>query len=503
MLSYHKEETEVSEYILEMINISKSFPGVKALDEVTFRVRKGTVHALIGENGAGKSTLMKILIGVYHPDEGEIIFLGRKSSRFDVAEALRLGIAMVHQELTPIPHMTVAENIGLGREPRGKLFVNDKVLNEKAKEALEYLGETINPKVKMRNLSTAQVQIVEIAKALSRNASLIVMDEPTTALTKKEVENLFQLIRKLKNSGVSFIYITHRLEEVFEIADEVTVLRDGRLVGTGEIANFNKEMLVRMMVGREISQFFPKVQADIGEPVFAVKNFSLKGKFYNVTFEVRRGEILGIAGLVGAGRSELMQSIFGILPPDTGEIYKNGRKINIRSPEDAIRQGIALLTEDRKLTGLFMPLTVLDNIIMPSLEKYEKNFFVSDRLASVACEHLRRELNIKTPTLFQIVRNLSGGNQQKVVLARWLMRDAEILILDEPTKGIDVGAKADIHHLMSMLAQQGKAIIMISSEMPEVLGMSDRILVMHDGRITGILSREEATQEKVMTLAIS
>jgi len=493
----------LSEYVLEMVNISKSFPGVRALNKIDFRVKKGTIHALVGENGAGKSTLMKILIGMYRPDEGEIIFDGKKFLHLDVAEALRLGISMVHQELTPIPYMTVAENIGLGREPGGKVFVNDKELNEKAKEALKHLGEEIDPKKKMRDLSTAQIQIVEIAKAVSRNVSLIIMDEPTTALTKKEVENLFRLIRKLREQGISFVYISHRLEEIFEIADEVTVLRDGQLMGTGKIGDFDKETLIKMMVGREITQFFPKIQVDIGDVILEVKNLSLKGKFHDISFEVRRGEILGIAGLVGSGRSELMQSIFGVIPPDRGEIYKNKQRINIRSPEDAIRHGIAFLTEDRKRSGLFLPLSVLDNMVMPNLEKFEKWFFVSDRLAYAACEKLRKELDIKTPTLYQIVRNLSGGNQQKVVLARWLMRDAEILILDEPTKGIDVGAKAEIHHLMSRLAEQGRAIIMISSEMPEILGMSDRILVMHDGRITGVLDRKEADQEKVMALALS
>lgn len=493
----------MTEFCLEVQDVSKAFPGVKALDKANFKVKKGTVHALIGENGAGKSTLMKIVAGIYSPDEGKVVFNGKELTTFSAEKSLEAGISMVHQELTPIPYMTVAENINLGQEPKGKFFVNEKELNEQAKKALSFLGENINPKTKMKDLSTAQMQIVEIAKAISRKTNLIIMDEPTSALTEREVEKLFGVINRLKKEGISFVYITHRLEEIFEIADEVTVLRDGQLVGTGKITDFSNDDLIKMMVGREISQFFPKLEAEVGEVTLSVKNFSLKGKFKDISFDLHTGEILGFAGLVGTGRSELMESIFGIVPPDSGEIYKYGKKITINSPEDAIRHGLAFVTEDRKLTGLFLPLSVLDNMVMPNLEKYLVMGFVSDRLATSDCEEMRKRLDIKTPTIRQIVRNLSGGNQQKVLLARWLLINPDILILDEPTKGIDVGTKTEIHRLMSVLAKEGKAIIMISSEMPEVLGMSDRIIVMHDGKITGVVQKEEATQEKIMELAIS
>ncbi len=491
------------EYCLEIQNISKAFPGVKALDKVSFKVKKGTVHALIGENGAGKSTLMKIVAGIYGPDEGKIIFNGQELTAFSAEKSLEVGISMVHQELTPIPYMTVAENINLGQEPKGRVFVNEKALNEQAEKALSFIGESINPRAKMKDLSTAQTQIVEIAKAISRKVTLIIMDEPTSALTEREVEKLFEVINRLKKEGISFVYITHRLEEIFEIADEVTVLRDGQVVGTGKISDFSEDDLIKMMVGREISQFFPKLEVETGKVALSIKNFSLEGKFEDISFDLHVGEILGLAGLVGAGRSELMESIFGIVPPDSGEIYKYGEKITIKSPEDAIRHGLAFVTEDRKLTGLFLPLSVLDNMVMPNLEKYLVMGFVSDKLAATDCEEMRKRLDIKTPTLRQIIRNLSGGNQQKVLLARWLLTNPDILILDEPTKGIDVGTKTEIHRLMSVLAKEGKAIIMISSEMPEVLGMSDRIIVMHDGRITGVVQKEEATQEKIMEFAIS
>jgi inositol transport system ATP-binding protein len=491
------------EYILEMEGINKEFPGVKALNNVQLRVKKGTVHALMGENGAGKSTLMKILNGLYSPDSGKIKFKGKEIKLRSPHDAICSGISMIHQELSPIPHMTVAENIFLGRESlRGRTgLVNDKEMEEKTKKLLQALDITLDPKTKMKDLSIANMQMVEIAKAISYNAELIIMDEPTSAISEKEVERLFKIMRSLKEKGVSIIFISHRLDEIFKIADEVTVLRDGEYVGTERIENITKDRLIEMMVGRELKHMFPKKEVEIGEVIFEVKNFTKRGVFYNINFSVRRGEILGIAGLMGAGRTEVVESIFGITKPDAGEIYIKGQKVRINSPVDSIKNKIGLLTEDRKLTGLFSPLSVRDNIIMASVDNYVRGFLVDGKKVYKECKNMIEQLRIKTPGLDQIVKRLSGGNQQKILIARWLLTCPEILILDEPTRGIDVGAKAEIHRLMVGLAREGKAIIMISSELPEVLGMSDRIIVMHEGRVTGELTRDEATQDKIMRYA--
>jgi inositol transport system ATP-binding protein len=491
------------EYILEMKGICKEFPGVKALDNVQLRVKKGTIHALMGENGAGKSTLMKILNGIYLPDAGVIRFKGKEVKVNSPHDAIVMGISMIHQELSPIPHMTIAENIFLGREPSiGRTgLVKDREMEYNTTKLLEELEINLNPKTRMRDLSIANMQMVEIAKAISYNSELIIMDEPTSAISEKEVEHLFKIMRSLKERGVSIIYISHKLDEIFKIADEVTVLRDGEYVGTEPIESITKEKLIEMMVGRELKHMFPKEQAEIGEVILEVKNFTKKGKFYDVNFKVRRGEILGISGLMGAGRTEVVESIFGVTRPDSGEVFIKGEKVAINSPADAIKNGMGLITEDRKLTGLFLPLSVKDNMIMASVNNYVDGLFVKDRKANSACETQRERLRIKTPSLDQIVKFLSGGNQQKVLIARWLLTYPDILILDEPTRGIDVGAKAEIHRLMSKLAGEGKAVIMISSELPEILGMSDRIVVMHEGRITGELSREEATQDRIMMYA--
>lgn len=492
-----------SEYILEMEHISKSFPGVKALDDVQLRVRRGTVHALMGENGAGKSTLMKILNGIYTPDNGTIRFKGEEVKLNCPYDAIKAGISMIHQELSPIPYMSIAENIYLGREPAiGRTgLVRQKVMEENTKKLLGELEIDLEPRAKMKDLSIANTQMVEIAKAISYNSELIVMDEPTSAISEKEVEHLFKIIRSLKEKGVSIIYISHKIDEIFKIADEVTVLRDGIYIGTEKLENITKEKLIEMMVGRELKQMFPKEEAEIREPILEVRNLTKKGKFYNINFKVHKGEILGISGLMGAGRTEVVESIFGITQPDEGEIFINGKKVDIRSPINAIEHKMALLTEDRKLTGLFLPLSVRDNMIMASVDEYSKGMFVNAGKVDGACNSQVDWLKIKTPSLNQAVKYLSGGNQQKVLLARWLLTYPDILILDEPTRGIDVGAKAEIHRLMSKMAQEGKAIIMISSELPEILGMSDRILVMHEGRITGELSREEATQDRIMKYA--
>jgi inositol transport system ATP-binding protein len=490
------------QYILEMEGISKEFPGVKALSNVNFKVKKGSVHALMGENGAGKSTLMKILGGIYRQDAGSIKLNGQKVEFMNPSDSLNKGISMIHQELSPIYYMTVAENIYLGREPMiASFWVDEKKLNRNAKKLLESLELNIEPTARMKDLSIAQMQLVEIAKAISYNSDIIIMDEPTSAITEREVGHLFSIIRSLTSKGIAIIYISHKLDEIFEIADEVTVLRDGQYVDTKYVKDTTRQELVSMMVGRELTQLFPKKKVDIGEKILEVKNLSYKKKFRNISFEVKRGEILGIAGLMGAGRSEVMECIFGLVKPDEGEVLINGKKVDIKSPEDAKKNGLAFITEDRKLTGLFLPHSVKDNMIAASIDNYTNGIFINDRKINDTCERQKELLRVKTPSLDQKVRNLSGGNQQKVLIAKWLLTDAEILILDEPTRGVDVGAKSEIHSLMGELAESGKAIIMISSELPEILGMSDRIIVMHEGNITGELSREEADQDTIMKYA--
>ncbi|MFD0693713.1 sugar ABC transporter ATP-binding protein [Paenibacillus sp. GCM10027628] len=493
------------EYILELDHISKQFPGVKALDNIQLKIRKGSVHALMGENGAGKSTLMKIIFGIYTPDSGTITFKGKEIKLSGSKDALSKGISMIHQELTPIPQMSVAENVFLGRELTGPTgLIDKKKMIEETRKLLNQLNIDIDPKTKMINLSIANIQMVEIAAAISHNADLIIMDEPTSAITDKEVDQLFEIINSLKQNGVSVIYISHKMDEIFRICDEITVFRDGQYVGTNLASETNQETLIRMMVGREIKQVFHKEEAEIGEVALSVTNLSRSGKFQNISFEVRKGEILGIAGLMGAGRTEVIESIFGIFPPDSGEIHVNGRKVAIKSPRDAIKHKIGLLTEDRKITGAFLPLTIRENMIVSSIDEFiNKMGLLKENLIKEMCNLFVERLSIKTPSLDQKIENLSGGNQQKVLLARWLLSNPDILILDEPTRGVDVGAKSEIHKLMSRLAQTGKAIIMISSELPEVLGMSDRVMVMHEGKKKGELTRAEANQEKIMELAYS
>ncbi|MFZ5967559.1 MAG: sugar ABC transporter ATP-binding protein [Bacillota bacterium] len=489
-----------NEYILEMQQISKSFPGVKALDNIQLKVRKGTIHALMGENGAGKSTMMKIIFGIYTPDSGKLIFKGEELKLKGPVDALNSGISMIHQELSPIPYMTVAENIFLGKEPTigNTGWIDKKKMYDETKKLLDGLGININPKAKMKDLSIANLQMVEIATAVSYNADLIIMDEPTSAITEKEVDHLFKIIDNLKSKGVSIIYITHKMDEVFKISDDITVLRDGQFVGMLPAKELDKDKLIEMMVGREIKQVFHKEETEIGEVALSVRNLTRNGKFKDVSFDVKKGEIVGIAGLMGAGRTEVMESVFGIHPADAGEIYVHGQKVEMESPSDAIKYRLGMLTEDRKLTGCFLPLSVRDNMVNASIDSFISNGYKNQKLINEKCEEQKEKLSIKTPNLDQQIMYLSGGNQQKVLLARWLLNDPDILIIDEPTRGIDVGAKAEIHKLMSKLAQEGKAIIMISSEMPEILGMSDRIVVMHEGRKMGELAREEASQEKIM-----
>ena len=488
--------------ILIMENISKSFPGVKALSNVNLTVHKGTIHALMGENGAGKSTLMKILDGIYAPDSGQITFQGKVVTVDSTHTALKLGISMIHQELSPIPYMTVAENIFLGREPLGRFgLIDRRKLNADTRALLTRLEININPTSLMKDLSVANTQMVEIGKAISYDASLIIMDEPTSAITEREVAHLFSMIRSLKAKGVTIIYITHKMDEVFQIADNITVLRDGKHVATVPATQTNKVRLITMMVGRELTEMFPKEVASIGEVVLSVHDLTREGIIEDVSFDLRRGEILGIAGLMGAGRTTVIESIFGIHKLDAGEVIIKGKKTQINSPADAIRNGLALLTEDRKLTGIMGVLPVRDNMMIASLPNYEKRGFLDQRLIETTYKQEKSRLDIKSPNMHQLIKLLSGGNQQKVLVSRWLLTSPDILILDEPTRGIDVGAKAEIHRLMSKLAQEGKAIIMISSELPEILGMSDRILVMHEGKVGGIFERKDASQEAIMQAA--
>lgn len=494
-----------NDYILEMKGISKSFPGVQALQNVSLSVKPGEVHALMGENGAGKSTLMKILMGIYNMDAGEIIFCGNKVNIGNPGDSLKIGISMIHQELSPVPYMTIAENVFLGREDTfgNTPFVKKKFINEKASQLLkEFNMGFLNPSTKLKNLSVANTQMIEIIKAVSYNSKVIVMDEPTSALSAEEVKELFKTITNLKQRDVGIIYISHRMEEIFELADRVTVLRDGQFIGTEEISNINIDKLIRMMVGRELTNIFPKKDTVIKDAVLEVKNLNRKDVFNNISFEVHQGEILGIAGLVGAGRSEIMRAIFGIDQLDSGEIYVEGRKVSIKKPADAQAVGIAMVTEDRKELGLVLCRSIKENVILPELVKYCTGPFIKKPQEKDAVQNIVKVLAVKMSSINQTVGNLSGGNQQKVVLAKWLLGNLKVLILDEPTRGIDVGAKSEIHKLMSELADQGLAIIMISSEMPEVMGMSDRIIVVSEGQIKGEFKRNEATQEDILKCAL-
>ncbi|MDH8489180.1 sugar ABC transporter ATP-binding protein [Klebsiella pneumoniae] len=489
-------------FALEAEGISKFFPGVKALDNVSLRVRPGTVHALMGENGAGKSTLMKCLIGIYRPDKGSIRVKGEPVEFTDTMDALRSGISMIHQELNQVPHMTVAENIWLGREPMKYGFVDHGQLTRQTQALLDKLNIRLTADRLVGDLSIAAQQMVEIAKAVSWNADIVIMDEPTSALTEGEVAHLFTIIRDLRAQGKAIIYISHKMDEIFAITDEISVFRDGTWVGSKNTTEFTRQSLITQMVGRELTQLFPKFNNTIGEEVLTVRNLTRQGVFHDVSFSVRRGEILGVAGLVGAGRSEVMESLFGMERFDSGEVLIDGAPVTIDSPSVAIEKGMALLTEDRKKSGLFLVLSVLENMSIVKMPEYigKSGFVQHVKMAEDCMEQIRR-LNIKTPTMDQIINNLSGGNQQKVLIARWLLAQPKILILDEPTRGIDVGAKAEIYHLISELANRGVAVIMVSSELPEILGMSDRVMVMHEGRITGILEKDEADQETILSLA--
>ncbi|WP_410513583.1 sugar ABC transporter ATP-binding protein [Paenibacillus sp. BR2-3] len=489
--------------LLEMKGISKSFPGVKVLDQVEFTLQGGEIHALMGENGAGKSTLMKILGGIYTKDSGSISVNESAVDIISPSMAHSLGIVIIHQELNLVPHLTVMENIFLGREftyGKSKL-INWRVMRRQAQQFLNQLGLNIDPGMMVNELSVGQQQMVEIAKALSMNTKILVLDEPTAALTDREIDALFQVIDSLKRKGVGMIYISHRMEEVFRICDQVTVMRDGHYIGTEKIATTTMDQLVKMMVGREIKDRFPKVAVELGEERLTVNGLTQKGKLHNISLSVRAGEIVGIAGLMGAGRTELAKALFGVTSIDQGNILINGQPVSIKKPIDAIKVGIALITEDRKDEGLLLPLSVSDNLALPNLDLLSSFGFMDRSKERELSESMIKKLLIKTPNSEQKVGSLSGGNQQKVVIGKWLATSPQVLILDEPTRGVDIGAKKEIYDLMNALASQGVAILMISSELPEVMGMSDRILVMHEGRISGEFVREEATQENIMLCA--
>ena len=491
-----------SEYILEMKHITKTFSGVTVLHDVMFQVRRGIVMGLMGENGAGKSTLMKILQGIYTPTEGSIDFDGKPLKVSSINQALLAGISMIHQEMSPIPDMTVAENIYIGREPKTKLgFVDEKKLKAQAQALLDDLELSFDADTKMRELTIANMQMVEIAKAISFQSKLIIMDEPTSAITDREVANLFRIIRRLKEKGTTIIYISHKMDEILEITDEITVLRDGYITGHDLSSNLTQAELIRMMVGRSLENMFPKTPAPIGEDVLQVEGLTLPGYFADVSFHVRRGEILGFAGLVGAGRSEVLETVYGLWRATAGRVWIHGKEVHIKNPQDAIRHGIGLLTEDRKASGCFLPLGVLDNIIMPTIGRFKRGPFVDDKRIRTACGEQKAALEIKATSLAQHIQYLSGGNQQKALIARWLINNPDILIVDEPTRGIDVNAKAEIHKKLCELARQGKAIIMVSSEMPEVIGMCDRMYVMHEGEVTGELMRDAFSQERIALMA--
>ncbi|WP_286170209.1 sugar ABC transporter ATP-binding protein [Halocella sp. SP3-1] len=492
----------MSGILLETRGVSKSFPGVKALDNINMEIRKGEVHALIGENGAGKSTFVKILAGAFQQDAGSIYIDQKEVEIANPTKATEYGISIIYQEFNLFSELSVAENMFIGREPlkNNGLIDWDKVYNDAA-NILNRLGVSLDLYQKIKDLKIAQQQMVEIAKAIGVKAKLVIMDEPSATLTEYELDKLFSIIEELKNQGISIIYISHRLEEIFEIADCVSIFRDGQHIATRGIEELTKTDIIRMMVGRKLEKHFPKIDFDFGDVILSVKDFYLEDSEQPFSFEVRQGEILGITGLVGAGRTELMRAVFGADPKKSGKIYLEGKEIHINEPKDAIDHGIALVPEDRKGQGLFLGLPLTDNITMSNINAVLKNGIIQHKIEEKEVSKYIDLINIKTPSLQQVPRSLSGGNQQKVVLAKWFFSESKVIIFDEPTRGIDVGAKVEIYNLMNKLLEEGKAIIMISSELPEVLGMSDRIMVIHEGKIQGTIDNDNATQEKIMNLA--
>ena len=491
-------------YLIDMTNISKSFSGNQVLKDVEFNVKPGEIHALMGENGAGKSTLVKVLTGIHPRDTGVIKVEGEEVIFTNPKQAENEGLVVIHQELNIIPDLTVTQNMFLGKElTYGKLgMLNKKKMKQKTEEILADLGVTsIQPNDLAGDLSVGQQQMLEIARALSTKAKLIVMDEPTAALTDREIESLFKMVTGLREKGVSIIYISHRMEEIFEICDRITVLRDGEYIGVKDIPKTSFQEIVRMMVGRELGERFPLKDNEIGQTIFEVTNLERMGHFKNINFDVKQGEILGVAGLMGAGRTEIMEAIFGFKKKDNGSVYLNGKELKINHPYDAIKAGIGFITEDRKEQGLVIDASISKNISLTNFQSISQQGVISVGKEKQLVKELIKRLQVRTTGPEQEVKSLSGGNQQKVVIAKWLGIQPKVLILDEPTRGVDVGAKQEIYTIMNELAKNGVAIIMISSELPEVLGVSDRIMVMHEGKISKILNRDEADQEKIMTAA--
>lgn len=493
----------MADHILNIQGLSKSFPGVRALDDVSMSVERGTIHALVGENGAGKSTLIKVLAGIYQPDEGSIVLDGEQV-RFKTPHAAHLGgISVVHQEIKLAEPLSVTENIFLGNMLYTRAGLVDwKEMRHRAKTMVKELEINIDVDEPVASFSVAQKQIVEICKAITLNCKVLIMDEPSASLTDRELEMLFSTVRKLRQDGITIIYISHRIDEIFDLANTVTVLRDGRHINTLPIEEISREKLINMMVGRELGQEYPKETTPLGEVVLQVKNLNRKGVLHDISFEVHKGEVLGISGLVGSGRTELARAILGIDKIHSGEVWVRGKKVNYHKFAEAIHDGFGLVPEDRKLQGLVQIFSVKRNICMVGIRKILKNGIVSNSLENDYASTYSKRLRVSTPSLDTQVQYLSGGNQQKVVIAKWLMQESEILFLDEPTRGIDVGSKAEIYQLINQLAKAGKTVVMISSEMPEILGMSDRIMVMHEGRKMGELGREEATQEKIMAMCV-
>lgn len=496
--------TRQPDQLLQVRNLSKSFVGVKALDQVQLDLKKGEVHAVMGENGAGKSTFMKLLMGLLSPDSGEIWLEGEMLKNADVNETLKRGISMIHQEMLVVPELTVAQNIFLGREKTNWLpfWLDDTHTNAQAEAILQQMGVDIAPTTLLKHLSVAEMQMVEIAKAISNNAKVIIMDEPTSAISDKEVATLFKIIKDLKQQGVGILYISHKMDEIFQISDTITVLRDGQYIGTKPASELDQPTLISMMVGREITNLFPEIVPSKGEVVLSVKQLTSQGVFADITFEVRKGEVLGLAGLMGAGRTEVARAIFGLDRYDSGEIYLNGRAVHIHSPAKAIALGIGYVSEDRKGLGFIPAMTIQDNITLSSLPQHAKAGWVMTDSEETVASRMMQNLRIKATGAAQKVSHLSGGNQQKVVIAKVLQAAPNVVILDEPTRGIDIGAKFEIYKLINDLTAQGIAVVMISSELPEILGLSHRILVLSKGKQTALLSNTEATQDMIMKFAM-
>lgn len=491
-------------YVLEMENISKEFPGVKALDNVQLKLRPGTVHALMGENGAGKSTLMKCLFGIYEKDSGKILLDGVEVNFKSTKEALENGVSMVHQELNQVLQRNVLDNIWLGRYPMKKFFVDEKKMYNDTINIFKDLDIKVDPRKKVADLPIAERQMIEIAKAVSYKSKVIVMDEPTSSLTEKEVEHLFKIIKKLKESGVGIVYISHKMEEIKMISDEITILRDGKWISTNDVSKITTEQIISMMVGRDLTERFPKKDNKAKEMILQVKNLTALNQpsIQDVSFELYKGEILGIAGLVGSKRTEIVETIFGMRPKEHGEIILKGKTLKNKSPEDAIKNGFALVTEERRSTGIFSMLDVAFNSVISNLDKYKNKFrLLKNKDIERDTKWIVDSMRVKTPSYSTKIGSLSGGNQQKVIIGRWLLTEPEVLMLDEPTRGIDVLAKYEIYQLMIDLAKKDKGIIMISSEMPELLGVTDRILVMSNGRVAGIVKTSETNQEEIMELS--